>query len=128
MKQDFSGQLTAVDVKSFFRKTIKSTLSLQVPHKPTTFDQLSIEETLSETRIDQSIALPLHTTNIYNKTALEDKKEYPTNLMNPPQSIDPSSDTIRILPNRIQLKTGGECLTESSYAVFRLHLVNFGCN
>ena len=30
--------------------------------------ELSVEETLSETRIDQSIALPLHTTNIYNKT------------------------------------------------------------
>jgi len=109
MQQEFSGQLTAVDVKAFFRKTIKSTLTLQVPHKPTTFDQLSVEETLSETRIDQSIALPLHTTNIYNKTTMEDKKEC-INSMNPPQTFDSSSDTIKLIPNRIQLKTGGEGL------------------
>merc|ERR1712029_1311379 len=103
MQQEFSGQLTAVDVKAFFRKTMKSTLTLQVPHKPATFDQLSVEETLSETRIDQSIALPLHTTNIYNKTTIEDKKEC-INSMNPPQALDSSSNTIKLIPNRIQLK------------------------
>jgi len=90
LKQEFSGQLTAMDVKQFSKKTRKKTIVLKTPQRIATFDQLSIEETLSETRIDQSIALPLHTTQ------------------SPPTSDN--KDTIKIVPDRINLKSGGECL------------------
>merc|ERR1719508_102883 len=64
VKEDFNGQLTALDVKHFYQKTVKHLVSLTMPHRPADFDQLVVEETLSETRIDQSIALPLHTTHM----------------------------------------------------------------
>ena len=95
LKQEFSGQLTAMDVKQFSKKTRKKTIVLKTPQRIATFDQLSIEETLSETRIDQSIALPLHTT--------QDKR-----IQSPPTSDN--KDTIKIVPDRINLKSGGECL------------------
>ena len=104
------GKFAAVDVKQFFRKIIGEKISIKVPIKTLAeFDQLSVEETLSETRIDQSIALPLHTTNMFRPEEAPTKPFLNNSVQSPPTSDNSTAD-IKISPDRIQLKAGGECL------------------
>ena len=108
--KQLDGKLAAVDVKQFFRKIIGEKISIKVPMKTLAeFDQLSVEETLSETRIDQSIALPLHTTNMFRPEEAPIKPFLNNSVQSPPTS-DTSAADIKISPARIQRKAGGECL------------------
>ena len=114
--QELNGKFAAVDVKHFFKKVSREKISIKVPVKTRAeFDQLKVEETLSETRIDQSIALPLHTTNIFKPE--EVSKPFSNSTVQSPPTNDTAAD-IRITPDRIQLKNGGECL---------LRLTNLTC-
>ena len=90
LEEELKGlQLTALDVKHFFKKTTKKGLSVLFPSKPVEFNQLCVEETLSETRIDQSIALPLPS-------------------LQPAPASPPTTDaSIKVSPERLVL-TGGE--------------------
>ena len=113
LKQEFSGQLTAMDVKHFFKKMKRETIELRIPSKPVEFDQLSVEETLSETRIDQSIALPLNTTNIYRNNDVKKSNVVFTSsssVPSPPTNDAADSSALRIIPDKISLKLGGETL------------------
>ena len=104
--KELEGKLAAVDVKQFFKKISGEKISIKVPTKTLAeFDQLSVEETLSETRIDQSIALPLHTTNMFRP----EEKPFLNHSVQSPPTTDNSAD-LKITPDRIQLKAGGECL------------------
>ena len=106
--KELDGKLAAIDVKQFFKKISGEKISIKVPMKTLAeFDQLSVEETLSETRIDQSIALPLHTTNMLRPE--EASKPFLNNSVQSPPTSDSAAD-IKITPDRIQLKAGGECL------------------
>ena len=76
--KELDGKFAAVDVKQFFKKIIGEKISIKVPMKTLAeFDQLSVEETLSETRIDQSITLPLHTNSRFRS-----KEAPPKNILN----------------------------------------------
>merc|ERR1719515_185220 len=100
--KELEGKLAAVDVKQFFKKISGEKISIKVPVKTLAeFDQLSVEETLSETRIDQSIALPLHTTNRFRPE--EASKPFLNNSVQSPPTSDSTAD-IKITPDRIQLK------------------------
>ena len=85
-------QLTALDVKHFFQKTTKKSVSVVFPSKPVEFNQLCVEETLSETRIDQSIALPL------------------ASLQPAPVSPPTTDVSIKVSPERLVLTAGEETL------------------
>jgi len=59
-------QVTALDVLQFYDKCSKVTINLATPqifNDIRKFEGLSVEDTLSETRIDQSIALPLRSSH-----------------------------------------------------------------
>ena len=61
--KELGGKFAAVDVKQFFKKIIG--------------EKLRVEDTLSETRIDQSITLPLHTNSRFRS-----KEAPPKNILN----------------------------------------------
>ena len=90
LQEEFKGQLTAADVRHFFKKTSKKYVTLTFPSKPVEFDQLAVEETLSETRIDQSIALPL-----------------PASCSMSPPTTDLA---IKVSPDKLVLRAGEETL------------------
>ena len=118
MENEFKGQVTAMDVKHFFRKSRKEVIAIRIPSiKQLEFDQLAIEETLSETRIDQSIALPLHTTNIFKS------QETPrVATVSSPPTQDAPPPAIKIQPARVQLQAGGECLLRlTNLSASRVH-------
>ena len=94
LEEEFKGELklTAMDVKHFFTKTCKKCVAVMFPSKPVEFNQLCVEETLSETRIDQSIALPL------------------PSLQPAPVSPPTSDGSIKVTPERLVLTAGEETL------------------
>ena len=53
----YSGDLTGDDVKHFYNKTEKHSLSLEFPERTAMFNELDVEDTLSETRLDATSVL-----------------------------------------------------------------------
>ena len=73
--------------KQFFKKIIGEKISINVPMKTLAeFDQVSVKETLIETRIDQSIALLLHTTNMFRPEEAPPKPFLNNSIQSPPTS------------------------------------------
>ena len=108
LEEEFKGQeelkLTPQDVKHFFKKTSRSSVSVMFPSKPVEFNQLCVEETLSETRIDQSIALPL------------------AGLQSAPGSPPTTDGSIKVSPERVVVRAGEETLVRlTNLSVSEVH-------
>jgi len=121
--EEFIGQLTASDANHFYQKTIKCSVSLRLPHRPAEFDQLLVEDTLSETRIDQSIALPPPPTHQTRSVGPSTKPanfpfqhsrfpEFKSSTSQPrmPNSAPTTDSHIKLIPSQLSLPSGGEAM------------------
>ena len=122
-KNEFIGQLTALDTKHIHEKTVKHLLCLTRPSMPAEFDQLSVEETLSETRIDQSIALPLSMSNTLMSHGFKQPSYFNPHSFSPrvskpvpPPQLSTSPPTpdshLLIIPSNLSLSSGGESIVK----------------
>ena len=123
LRDEFTGQLTAQDTKHFQEKTVKHLLCLTRPSIPAEFDQLSVEETLSETRIDQSIALPLAMSSTLMFQGFKQPKYCNPHSFSPrvskpvipphiPTSPPTTDSHLLIIPSNLSLSSGGESIVK----------------
>lgn len=89
----FSGDLTGEDVMHLYNKTEKHTIKIQLPEKVATFDELTVEETLSETR--------LNATSIPHSPPTTDTVRTRSQLQISPSivSLDPGTESIVKISN-----------------------------
>ena len=89
----FSGDLTGEDVMHLYNKTEKHTIKIQLPEKVASFDELTVEETLSETR--------LNATSIPHSPPTTDTVRTRSQLQISPSvvSLDPGTESIVKISN-----------------------------
>lgn len=75
----YAGDLTGEDVQHFYNKTEKRTLIFQFPEKMAKFDELAVEETLSETRLEATVHL--------HSPPTTDSSQVPSVLQITPQTV-----------------------------------------
>lgn len=100
-------QVTSLDVLQFFNKSSKFSVNLASNHnfeEVRKFEGLSIEDTLSETRIDQSIALPIRSSHqVLNFRG----HPQPARVHSPPVREETQ---LQLHPPQVSLARGDECI------------------
>merc|ERR1719481_19645 len=109
MKENFGAQLASVDGKQFYHKTQKHLISLTLPSKAASYDALAVEETLSETRIDQSIAMAVPVSS--GKVCRQQGAYMPQSTDVPCSPPTPDS-TLVLVPSTFSLTPGEEVIVK----------------
>ena len=99
--EDFTDSLAPEDVMHFYKKTERRTIHVSFPPKMATFDQLPMEETLSESRLHLSTTLV---------TLVSAPHSPPTT--DAPRDMGNSLSHLELLPRQLVLDQGGEAIVK----------------